>query len=457
MGRPEDGTDPSLANNLEIFVKLKPMDTWPKETPNLESLIIAMNAEVIRTVGIEVNFSQPIRDNVNDNVSGQPGQIALKIYANDLRRLQSAAETAKNVLSKVPGVADLGILKSAETPQVLVRPRRADLGRYGMAVAEVQDFVATALGGKAAAEFWEGERVFDVVLRLPEGRRSTVEDISNLRIPSSSGALVPLGAVADVVIDRGRASINRENGQRYIGVRMNVRGRDMGSFVKDAQAAVIKALKRGDGLDWEWGGEFESKQRAMNRLMLVVPLAILLTFVLLFQAFGASVPSLLILSNVPFALVGGVLALWAFKMPFTISAAVGFIALVGQSSLNGVLVLSAIREAQDEGLSLEAAVRHGAVSRLRAVLMTGALAALGLLPAAFSKAMGADTQRPIAVVIVGGTVSAAILTLIVLPVTYVLYHRLAQRFGWGSPIDKGDPMSILPPTPNGVIGPNETT
>jgi cobalt-zinc-cadmium resistance protein CzcA len=445
LGRPEDGTDPSLTNNLELFVKLKPMDTWPKETPNLESLIVAMNTEVIRTVGIEVNFSQPIRDNVNDNVSGQPGQIALKIYANDLRRLQSAAESAKNAISKVPGVADLGILKSAETPQVLVKPRRADLGRYGMAVAEVQDFVATALGGKAAAEYWEGERVFDVVLRLPEGRRNTVEDIANLRIPASSGALVPLGAVADVVIDRGRASINRENGQRYIGVRMNVRGRDMGSFVKDAQAAVDRVLKRGDGLEWEWGGEFESKQRAMNRLMLVVPLAILLTFVLLFQAFGASMPSLIILANVPFALVGGVLALWAFSMPFTISAAVGFIALVGQASLNGVLVLSAIRDAHTERVPIEQAIRQGTVSRLRAVLMTGALAALGLLPAAFSKAMGADTQRPIAVVIVGGTVSAAILTLIVLPVTYLLYLKLCERYGWGSPVDKNDPMAAIEP------------
>jgi cobalt-zinc-cadmium resistance protein CzcA len=255
-----------------------------------------------------------------------------------------------------------------------------------------------------------------------------------------------LGAVADVVIDRGRASINRENGQRYIGVRMNVRGRDMGSFVKDAQAAVNHTLKRGDGLDWEWGGEFESKQRAMNRLMLVVPLAILLTFVLLFQAFGASIPSIVILANVPFALVGGVLALSIFRMPFTISAAVGFIALVGQAALNGVLVLSAIREVQTDSSPIEDAIRHGTISRLRAVLMTGALAALGLLPAAFSKAMGADTQRPIAVVIVGGTVSAAILTLIVLPVTYLLYHRLADRYGWGSPIDRKDPMSIIPPS-----------
>lgn len=447
LGRPEDGTDPSLVNNLEVFVKLKPMDTWPKETPNLEALIVAMNQEVVRTVGIEVNFSQPIRDNVNDNISGQPGQIALKIYSNDLRKLQASAEAAKNALSGVRGVADLGILKSAETPQVIVRPRRADLGRFGMAVAEVQDFVATALGGRAAAEFWEGERVFDVVLRLPEGRRSTVEDIANLRIPTASGALVPLGAVADVTIDRGRASINRENGQRYIGVRMNVRGRDQGSFVKDAQAAVNKVLQRGSGLEWEWGGEFESKQRAMNRLMLVVPLAILLTFALLFQAFGASVPSLIILSNVPFALVGGVLALWAFKMPFNVSGAVGFIALVGQASLNGVLVLSAIRERQESNAPLQDAIREGAISRLRPVLMTAALAALGLLPAAFSKAMGADTQRPIAVVIVGGTVSAALLTLIVLPVTYLIYQRLADRFGWGSPVDKGDPMSIIPPSP----------
>lgn len=442
LGRPEDGTDPSLANNLEVFVRLKPMDQWPKETPTLESVIVAMNREVVKTVGIEVNFSQPIRDNVNDNISGQPGQIALKIYAHDLRKLQAAAERAKDALSKVRGVADLGILKSAETPQVLVRPRRADLGRFGIALAEVQNFVAIALGGKAAAEFWEGEKVFDVVLRLPEGHRSTVEDVSNLRIPTRTGALVPLSSVADVMVDRGRAAINRENGQRYIGVRMNVRGRDMGTFVNDAQKAVDQVLKRGDGLDWEWGGEFESKQRAMNRLLLVVPIAILLTFVLLFQAFGAGGPAFLVLSNVPFALVGGVFALWLNKMPFNISGAVGFIALVGQASLNGVLVLSAIREQRHHRMSLEQAITTGANARLRAVLMTGALAALGLLPAAFSKAMGADTQRPIAVVIVGGTLSAAILTLIVLPVSYLLVQRMVVRLGWGKRTVVGD--SVVP-------------
>lgn len=441
LGRPEDGTDPSLANNLEVFVRLKPMEAWPKTTPTLESVVVAMNREIVKTVGIEVNFSQPIRDNVNDNISGQPGQIALKIYAHDLKQLQAAAETAKTAVSRVPGVADLGILKSAETPQVLVRPRRADLGRFGIDIAEVQNFVATALGGKAATEFWEGERVFDVVLRLPEGHRSTVEDVSNLRIPARNGALIPLISVADVLIDRGRASINRENGQRYIGVRMNVRGRDMGSFVNDAQIAVDKALQRGAGLEWEWGGEFESKQRAMNRLLLVVPVAILLTFILLFQAFGAGSPAFLVLSNVPFALVGGVFALWVNRMPFNISGAVGFIALVGQASLNGVLVLSAIRERRNKRIPLEESIASGAMARLRAVLMTGALAALGLLPAAFSKAMGADTQRPIAVVIVGGTISAAVLTLIVLPVSYLLLERLTARMGWSRSTVSGD--SIL--------------
>jgi heavy metal efflux system protein len=438
LGRPEDGTDPSLANNLEMFVRLKPMDAWPKETPTLESVIVAMNREVVKTVGIEVNFSQPIRDNVNDNISGQPGQIALKVYAHDLKRLQAAAERAKDAIAKVHGAADLGILKSAETPQVIVRPRRGALGRYGIDIAEVQNFVTMALGGKAVTDFWEDERVFDVVLRLPEGHRSTVEDVSNLRIPTRTGALVPLSAVADVLVDRGRASINRENGQRYVGVRMNVRGRDMGSFVNDAQHAVDRVLKRGDGLDWEWGGEFESKQRAMSRLLLVVPVAILLTFVLLFQAFGAGGPAFLVLSNVPFALVGGVFALWVNKMPFNISAAVGFIALVGQAALNGVLVLSAIRERRHRTKSLEEAISNGAIARLRPVLMTGALAALGLIPAAFSKAMGADTQRPIAVVIVGGTLSAAILTLIVLPVTYLLVERLATRMGWSKATIAGD-------------------
>jgi cobalt-zinc-cadmium resistance protein CzcA len=418
LGRPEDGTDPKLANNLEVFVKLKPESEWPKDTPNLVALMEKMNAALTAIPGVDVNFSQPIRDNVNENISGQQGQVALKIFTNDPADLQAAAEQAKAAVSGVRGVADVGIVKSGLSPQVHITPNRESLGRFGLTMYDVQSFLASALGGRAVADLWEGDRSFDVVLRLPGATRETVEQLSNLRIPTPSGALVPLASVASVDVGYGRAAINREDGQRYVGVRMNVRNRDLGSFVDDARRAVEEKVTHKPGMVITWGGEFESKERAMARLRLVVPLALLITFGLLFNVFRSVALALLVLLNVPFALVGGAVGLWAFSMPVSIAAAVGFIALVGQASLNGVLVLSAIEERRRTGIDLDDAIEAGASDRLRAVLMTAALAALGLVPAAFSHAMGAEMQRPMAVVIVGGTVSAAFLTLFVLPVMY---------------------------------------
>lgn len=418
LGRPEDGTDASLSSNLEFFVKLHPMDTWPKETPNLAVLIEQMKQALSVVPGLSVNFSQPIRDNVNENIYGQFGQVALKIYFHDLKELQTTAEATQAVIATVPGVADLGIVKSASVPQVQIRPRREMLGRFGLSMADVQHFITVALGGSPVGTLWEGERNFDVVLRLPDGARDSIEKIAALRIPTKTSALVPLSAVASLRVDYGRATLNRENGRRYVGIRMNVRGRDLGSFVEAAQAAVRAKVPLKPGMTMEWGGEFESKERAMNRLKLVVPVALLITLALLFKTFDSIVLALLVLLNVPFALVGGALGLWLVSMPVSIAAAVGFIALVGQASLNGVLVVSAMEERRKAGQPLDEAVVQGAHSRLRAVLMTAALAALGLIPAALSRAIGAETQRPIAIVIVGGTLSAAVLTLIVLPVMY---------------------------------------
>ncbi len=429
LGRPEDGTDPKLSNNLEIFVKLRPAETWPKETPTLGALMDAMNAAFTAIPGLEVNFSQPIRDNVNESIAGQQGQVALKIFSPDMEVLRKAADEAKAALSSVPGVADLGVVKSADVPEVQVRPMRETLGRFGLTMRDVQGFLSTALGGRAVGQLWEGDRSFDVVLRFPESARETVDELSRLRVPTPSGALVPLGTLAEIRVGYGRAAVNRENSQRYVGLRMNVRGRDLGSFVDDARVAVEKGVGKHPGMRVEWGGEFESKERAMARLALVVPVALVLTFALLFNAFRSVSLALLVLLNVPFALVGGAIALALFDMPVSIAAAVGFIALVGQAALNGVLVLSAIEAKRREGLHIDEAIVLGAGERLRAVLMTAALAALGLVPAAFSKAIGSEMQRPMAVVIVGGTVSAAFLTLIVLPVMYRAVMPLLRRLG----------------------------
>ncbi len=425
LGRPEDGTDATLTSNLEFFVKLKPASQWPKNTPELGDVIAALHDAIDEVPGIEVNFSQPIRDNVNESISGQFGQIAVKLYGDDLVSLQAQAERVKSVISTVRGVADLGIVKSGEVPQLQVEPDRIALARYGMSLGEFQHLFQTAVGGRPVDEFWEGERRFDVVLRLPRVERDEVEKLRKLRVAVEGGVTVPLEALAHLSTGTGRASINRENGRRYIGIRMNVRDRDLGGFVTDARARVEKEAPLQNGQRIEWGGEFENKERAMNRLLQVVPVALLLTLLLLFKAFDSFPRAVLTLLNVPFALTGGVFGLWLADMPLSVAAAVGFIALIGQASLNGVLVTSAIAEKLREGRLLEHAVVEGARDRLRPVLMTAALAALGLVPAAMSRAMGSETQRPLAVVIVFGTISACLLTLILLP---VMYREYARRF-----------------------------
>jgi len=418
LGRPEDGTDPTLPNNFEVFVKLKPLHEWRRQMRTMNDLVVEMTENLEEIPGLEYNFSQPIRDNVAENISGQFGQIAVKIYGDDLDTLADAADKAKDVIAAVPGAADVGIVKSGESPQLSVQLDRDALARYDLDLGDVQDYVETAMGGHIASELWEGERRFDVTVRLPPATREDVAAIRHMLLPLKDGSLIPLYAVADVKMGTGRAAITRENGRRYVGIRMNVRNRDLGSFVVEARGKVDKAVTLPAGYEMTWGGEFENQERAMARLSLVIPLALLITFFLLFSAFGSLFDATIILLNAPFALIGGVLGLAVARMTLSVSAAVGFIALLGQAVLNGVLVVAAVRARIDAGEPLHEAVVNGAKDRLRAVLMTALLASLGLLPAALSHAIGSETQRPIAVVVVGGTISAAALTLIVLPLTY---------------------------------------
>ncbi|HEX7670872.1 MAG TPA: CusA/CzcA family heavy metal efflux RND transporter [Polyangiaceae bacterium] len=428
LGRPEDGTDPKLPNNLEIFLRLKPLDQWRKDKPLLNDLVLEMTQNLKEVPGIEYNFSQPIRDNVLENISGQQGQIALKLYGEDLNELQKGAEKAKDLISGVPGVADLALVKSGESPEMAIKIDRDALARYDLDLDDVQDYIETAMAGHVASEFWEGEKRFDVTVRLPRSTREDITAIREIRIPLKNGNVVPLSALASVDLANGRAAITRENGKRYIGVRMNVRNRDMGSFVEEARTKVDAGLRLPPGYQVTWGGEFENQQRAMKRLGIVIPVALVITFLLLFSAFGGLGDATIILLHVPFALIGGVLGLAVAGMTLSVSAAVGFIALLGQAVLNGVLVVAAIRARIGEGQSRYDAVTGGARDRLRAVLMTALLAALGLLPAALSHAIGSETQRPIAVVVVGGTITAAALTLIVLPVSYYFALEFGAYF-----------------------------
>jgi cobalt-zinc-cadmium resistance protein CzcA len=431
LGRPEDGTDPTLPNNLEVFVKLKPLDQWRPSMKSLDDLTAEMAHNLSDVPGIDYNFSQPIRDNVAENISGQFGQIAVKIYGDDLVALQDAAEKTRDVIAGVPGAADVGVVKASESPQIVVKLDRQALARFDLDMGDVQDYVETSLGGHVATELWEGQRRFDVTVRLPPASRSDLAAIRAIKLPLKDGSVIPLSAVAEISLGTGRAAITRENGQRYVGVRMNVRGRDLGSFVADAQRAVGASVALPKGYQMTWGGEFENQQRAMARLRLVIPVGIAITFLLLFSAFGTVFDSAVILAVVPLALLGGILGLAATGMPLSVSAAVGFIALLGQAVLNGVLIVSAIRARMQAGEPIESAVENGTRERLRAVLMTALLASLGLLPAAMSHAIGSETQRPIAVVVVAGTVSAALVSLVVLPVAYAALCRLrAAFFAW---------------------------
>lgn len=428
LGRPEDGTDPKLPNNLEIFIKLKPLAEWRPRMKTPDDLTRELAQNLTDVPGIDYNVSQPIRDNVAENISGQQGQIAVKIYGDDLATLRASAEKARDTIAAVPGAADVAVVKASEAPQVVVHLDRAALPRYDLDMGDVQNYLETSLGGHVASELWEGQRRFDVTVRLPPARRSDLDAIRAIKLPLQDGSLIPLSAVAGVSLGSGHAAITRENGKRYIGVRMNVRGRDLGSFVAEAQRKLAAALRLPSGYELTWGGEFENQERAMARLRLVIPVGLALTFLLLFSTFGKLFDSLIIMGVVPLALLGGVLGLALAGMPLSVSAAVGFIALLGQAVLNGVLIVSAVRARLDHGEEIEQAVVNGTRERLRAVLMTALLASLGLLPAALSRAIGSETQRPIAVVVVAGTVSAAAVTLVVLPVVYAALCRARRRF-----------------------------
>jgi cobalt-zinc-cadmium resistance protein CzcA len=328
----------------------------------------------------------------------------------------------------VPGAADLAVLQAGQLPQVQIAIDRQKIARYGIAVADVDEAIETALGGKTATQLWEGERRFDVTVRFPGAYRRELGAIRDVAVTTPDGAPIPLSELAEIRVGQGRAAINREANQRFVGIKMNVRGRDLGSFVRDAQAAVARAVTVPSGFAVTWGGEFENQQRAMRRLAIVIPLSVLLIFVLLLKAFGHLRASLLILANIPFALIGGVAALLVTHTNLSVSAAVGFIALIGQAVLNGVLLLSEVEARRKAGAGIDEAVETGARARLRAVLMTALLAALGLAPAALSHAIGAETQRPLAIVVIGGLVSATALTLFVLPVLYAMVEgRAAAR------------------------------
>jgi cobalt-zinc-cadmium resistance protein CzcA len=420
-GRPEDGTDPKNINMTEMLLDLKPESVW-RSGMTKEKLIEAMEDKLNDFPGIEPSFSQPVRDQILESISQIDGQIVIKIFGDDTGILRKEGNELLDRIGKVPGVVRAFIDREGDLPQYRLEIDRAAAARYGLNVADVQDVVETALAGKAATELWEGERHFSVVVRLPEGARQ-LDQLKNILVPTPSGAQVPLSNIVDFRMGGGAMNIAREAGQRVVAIGVFIRDRDMGSVVADMQKAS-QGMELPRGYSITWSGEFENQERAMKRLMLVVPLSILMIFVLLFDAFKSFRDALIIICNIPFALIGGIFALLISGIPLSVSAAIGFIALFGQAVLNGVVMVSYINQLRREGLDHHEAIFQGALSRLRTVLMTAMLAMLGLLPMALSHGIGSETQRPLALVVIGGLISATVLTLFVLP---ALCHFVATH------------------------------
>ncbi|MFO1457939.1 MAG: CusA/CzcA family heavy metal efflux RND transporter [Verrucomicrobiota bacterium] len=416
-GRPEDGTDPKALNMLECFVDLKPASQW-KPGVTKEQVLSAMDRALDSLPGLETSFSQPIRDNVLESISQIDGQVVIKVFGEDADTLQHQVDAILRQVRGVPGVARAFIDRAGAVPQELIEVDRGQAARFGLNVQDIQDVIETAVGGRVATELWEGERHFGVVVRLPEEARQT-DRLPALLIDTADGSKVPLSQVARFHVTSGALNLSRENGTRVKAIGVFIRGRDMGSVVRDMQARV-SGLDIPKGYFVTWSGEFENQQRAMKRLALVVPVSVFLIFVLLFNTFRSVRSAILILLNVPFAVIGGVFALWIPGVPLSVSAAIGFIALFGQAVLNGVVMVSYFNQLIEEGRRPLDAVVFGAVVRLRTVLMTALLAMLGLLPMALSHGIGSETQRPLALVIIGGLLSATPLTLIVLPVLYLI-------------------------------------
>ncbi|MGH8542709.1 MAG: efflux RND transporter permease subunit [Gammaproteobacteria bacterium] len=436
IGTAEIATDPMPPSVADNYVMLKERAEWPDPSRPKADLVQAIEEAVQAIPGNNYEFTQPIEMRFNEIISGVRADVAVKVFGDDLEVLLEAGEEIAEVLEKVPGAADVRVEQITGLPVLTLRMNREAMARYGLNVADVQEVVEIALGGKKAGEVFEGDRRFDLVVRLPEALRIDLEAIQRLPVllPTAGPAtpvavtaprpsFVPLGAVAEVNIAPGPNQISRENGKRRVVVTANVRGRDLGSFVAEAQARIREEVTIPAGYWTNWGGKFEQLISAAQRLRIVVPVALLLIFLFLFATFGNVKDGLLVFTGVPFALTGGVLALWLRDIPLSISAGVGFIALSGVAVLNGLVMITFINKLRQDGLPVMEAVRQGALLRLRPVLMTALVASLGFLPMAIAIGTGAEVQRPLATVVIGGILSSTLLTLLVLPVLYRLSER----------------------------------
>ena len=437
LGTAEVATDPMPPSVADTFVMLKDRKQWPDPRKPKAQLVAELEAVVLRVPGNNYEFTQPIQMRFNELISGVRSDLAVKVYGDDLDVLNEQAEKLEAVLSKIPGAADVKTEQTTGLPVMSITPKREILARYGLSVADVQAVAATAFGGSDAGTLFEGDRRYEIVVRLPDAMRADPRTLEQLTVPLPGGAAgfgnesgqrayVPLQEVAEITIAPGPNQINREQGKRRVVVTANVRGRDLGSFVAQVPQRVNAEVQLPAGYWLDYGGTFEQLQSASRRLAIVVPVTLVLILGLLLMAFGSLKDALVIFSGVPLALTGGVLALWLRDIPLSISAGVGFIALSGVAVLNGLVMVSFIRSLRDGGKGLDEAILEGALTRLRPVLMTALVAGLGFVPMAFNTGIGSEVQRPLATVVIGGILSSTLLTLLVLPGLYRLAHRPVQ-------------------------------
>ena len=424
VGRPDDGTDPKGPNNLEVLADLQPRGTWRFAAK--DELVSDMSRKIRVLPGVPMNFSQVIQDNVEEALSGAKGEIVVKIFGPDLDILQDKADQVAAILSGIRGATDVAAFRIGGQTEATITVDRARLARYGINVSDVGLVIQTALAGAAVSTFYEGDRRFDVTLRLQERYRDAVDDLKNLQVALPGGAgTIAMGDIAAIELKQGASRVARERGGRNATVKANLIGRDQGGFVAEAQQKVAAAVRLPAGYTLTWGGQFENQQRAAARLKLIVPVSLLLIFSLLFWAFRSVAKAALVLLMIPFTLIGGVAGLALAGLNLSVSAAVGFIAVAGISVQNGVIMVEQIMEFSQEGRDPDSSVVEGALLRLRPIVMTALMAGLGLLPAALSHGIGSETQRPFAVVIVGGIVSATVFTLLLLPVLYKYFGQSA--------------------------------
>lgn len=430
LGTAEIATDPMPPNVADNFVMLKPRDQWPNPERSKADLIAAMQEAVEQVPGNNYEFTQPIQMRFNELISGVRSDVAVKVFGDDMEVMNDTAAKIAEVLEGITGAADVKVEQTTGLPMLSVQIDREKAARFGLNVSQIQDAVSTVVGGREAGALFEGDRRFDIQVRLADEWRNDVDRIQQLpiRLANADGqdgaGFVRLTDVASVVSAPGPNQISRESGKRRVVVTANVRGRDIGSFVAEAESKIAQAVSVPTGYWTTWGGTFEQLQSAAKRLQIVVPVSLLLVFVLLFMMFGNVKDGLLVFTGVPFALTGGVMALWLRDIPLSISAGVGFIALSGVAVLNGLVMISFIRSLRENGMGLDEAIREGALTRLRPVLMTALVASLGFIPMATAIGTGAEVQRPLATVVIGGILSSTALTLLVLPLLYRLAHRL---------------------------------